>query len=81
MAIRGSNGRLNGNDAIIRRVSINFKIEGRGNALTTNNTDSSVRWVQDRMDDLDVQIALRDFEEAVRSIEKGEYRCPQLAHF
>lgn len=80
MVIPGSSGRLKGNDAIIRRVSMNFNIDRRGSFLTASNTDSSARWVQDRMDDLDVQIALRDFEEAVRSIEKGDDRCPQLIH-
>jgi hypothetical protein len=75
MVIPGPNDRLKGNDAILRRVSMNFSIDRRGSALTANNSDSSVRWVQERMDDLDVQIALRDFEEAVRSIEKGDDRC------
>ena len=80
MVIPGSNGRLKGNDAILRRVSVNFNIDRGGSFLTANNTDSSVRYVQERMDDLDVRIALRDFEGAIRSIEKGEDHFPQLIH-
>jgi hypothetical protein len=30
-----------------------------------------MRWLQDWMDDLDVRIAMNEFEEAVKSIEKG----------
>ena len=81
MVIPGSNGRLKGNDAILRRVSVNFNIDRGGSFLTANNTDSSVRYVQERMDDLDVRIALRDFEGAIRSIEKGEDHFPQFIHF
>ena len=81
MVIPGSNGRLKGNDAILRRVSVNFNIDRGGSFLTANNTDSSVRYVQERMDDLDVGIALRDFEGAIRSIEKGEDHFPQFIHF
>ena len=52
---------------------MNFNFDNR--EITANTADaSSIRWVQDRMDDLDVRIAQRDFEEAVRSIEKG-IRC------
>jgi exocyst complex component 8 len=50
---------------------MNFSIHRRGTFLTIDNSDSSVRWVQEQMDDLDVRIAMRDFEDAVRSIEKG----------
>jgi hypothetical protein len=50
---------------------MNFNIDKGSGFPAANNTDSSVRWVQDWMDDLDVRIAMRDFEEAVRSIEKG----------
>jgi len=63
-----SDGHFKGNDAILRRVSMNFNIDRTG---STTGTDQSVRWVQDRMDDLDVRIALHDFEDAVQSIEKG----------
>jgi len=45
---------------------MNFNIDRKA-----GNSDTSVRWVQEQMDDLDVRIAQRDFEEAVRSIEKG----------
>jgi hypothetical protein len=31
----------------------------------------SLRWIQDRMDDLDVCIAMKEFEEAVQGMEKG----------
>ena len=52
---------------------MNFNIDKGSEFLAANNTDNSVRWVQDWMDDLDVRIAMRDFEEAVRSIEKGTH--------
>ena len=61
-----TNGHLKGNDAFLRRVSMNFNIDRKA-----GNADTSIRWVQEQMDDLDVRIAQRDFEEAVRSIEKG----------
>lgn len=45
---------------------MNFNIDRKA-----GNADTSIRWVQEQMDDLDVRIAQRDFEEAVKSIEKG----------
>lgn len=81
MVIPASNGLLKGNDAILRRVSMNFNIDRRGSFLSANNSDGSVRWVQDWMDDLDVRIAMRDFEEAVRSIEKGNAIVHQVVYF
>jgi hypothetical protein len=65
-------GHSKGNEALIRRISASFKNDRRGSFITTNAVDAnSVRFIQDRMDDLDVRIASREFEEAVRSIEKG----------
>lgn len=64
--LSAANGHLKGNDAFLRRVSMNFNIDRKA-----GNSDVSVRWVQEQMDDLDVRIAQRDYEEAVRSIEKG----------
>lgn len=61
-----ADGHLKGNDAFLRRVSMNFNIDRKA-----GNADTSIRWVQEQMDDLDVRIAQRDFEEAVKSIEKG----------
>lgn len=64
---------LRGNEAFLRRMSMNFNFDNRGGFVTANSADAgSVRWIQDRMDDLDVRIAQRDFEEAMRSIEKGK---------
>ena len=45
---------------------MNFNIDRKA-----GNSDTSIRWVQEQMDDLDVRIAQRDFEEAVKGIEKG----------
>lgn len=71
MILPTSDSHLKGNDEFLRRVSMNFNIDRDRGFLAANSTDSSVRKIQDRMDDLDVRIALRDFEDAVRSIEKG----------
>jgi hypothetical protein len=67
-----SNGHVKGNDAFLRRISANFSLDNRGGLLAARTGDAnSMRWLQDWMDDLDVQIAMNDFEEAVKSIEKG----------
>jgi hypothetical protein len=71
MILPTSDSHLKGNDAFLRRVNMSFSIDRGRSFLAANSSDSSVRKVQDRMDDLDVRIALRDFEEAVKSIEKG----------
>jgi exocyst complex component 8 len=62
-----TSSRMQGNDVILRRVSMNFGAFG----MLDGGMDKSTRWIQDRMDDLDVLIAMRDFEEAVRSLDKG----------
>jgi len=67
LVVPRSAGHVQGNDVILRRVSMNFGAFG----MLDGGTDKSTRWIQDRMDDLDVLIAMRDFEEAVRSLEKG----------
>jgi hypothetical protein len=67
--LSATDGNLRGNDAFLRRVSMNFNFNIDRKA---GNSDTSIRWVQEQMDDLDVRIAQRDFEEAVGSIEKGK---------
>ena len=70
--VPGSERHVRGNDAFLKRLSVTSSLDNRSGFLNTNTTDeNSVRWIQDRMDDLDVRIAMRDFEEAVKSIEKG----------
>jgi hypothetical protein len=64
-----SPGYLKGNDAFLQRFGWSFTISEGTNTL--NNSDPTMRLIQDQMDDLDVRIALRDYEEAVRGIEKG----------
>jgi hypothetical protein len=72
MLVPGTDGRGKGNEALIRRISASFKNNRRGSSIITSTTDaSSARFIQDRMDDLDVRIAYKEFEDAVRSIEKG----------
>jgi hypothetical protein len=64
-----SDGHLKSNDAFLKRASMSV---GGGNFVAATNTElTSIRWLQDQMDDLDVWIARRDFEEAVQNIEKG----------
>jgi hypothetical protein len=62
-----TSSRMHGNDVILRRVSMNFGAFG----MLDGGMDKSTRWIQDKMDDLDVLIAMWDFEEAVRSLDKG----------
>ena len=67
-----ADGRVKGNDAFLRRVSATFSLDTRGGLLTASTSNAnSMRWLQDWMDDLDVRIAMNEFEEAVKSIEKG----------
>jgi hypothetical protein len=67
-----SDGHVKGNDAFLRRISANHSLDSRGGLLAASSGNAnSMRWLQDWMDDLDVQIAMNDFEEAVKSIEKG----------
>ena len=73
---------LKGNDAFLRRVSMNFSLDGRRVATFTSDNPAdpgSLRWIQDRMDELDVHIALRDFEDSVEGIEKGSIRFEKSA--
>jgi hypothetical protein len=73
MLMPKDDGASKGNEALIRRISASFKNDRRGSFITTSAADAnSIRFIQDRMDDLDVRIASREFEEAVRSIEKGK---------
>jgi len=69
--LSAANGHLKGNDAFLRRVSMNFNLDRKA-----GNSDTSVRWVQEQMDDLDVWRAQWDYEEAVRSIETRY--CPSF---
>ena len=72
MLVPRPDGNSKGNEALIRRISASFKDGTPGSFVAANTADAnSVRFIQDRMDDLDVRIASREFEEAVRSIEKG----------
>lgn len=65
-------GNVRGNDAFLRRISLTTSINGRVGFLNGTAADgNSLRRIQDHMDDLDVRIAMREFEEAVLGIEKG----------
>lgn len=65
-------GHVRGNDAFLRRISLTTSLNDRVGFLDATAADgNSVRWIQDHMDDLDVRIAMREFEEAVQGVEKG----------
>lgn len=58
-----------GNDAFLRRISASFTL-ARPDSTSISDT-GSMRAAQDRMDEIDVQIALKEFENAATSIDKG----------
>jgi hypothetical protein len=65
-------GHVRGNDAFLRRISLTASMRDRVGFLDATAADgNSLRRIQDHMDDLDVRIAMREFEEAVQGIEKG----------
>ena len=69
---------VRGNDAFLRRISLSTSMDGRVGFLDATAADgASLRRIQDHMDDLDVRIAMREFEEAVQGIEKGH---PPTSH-
>ena len=63
-----SDKHVKGNDAFLRRISASFTL-GRPDTIVADT--ASMRSAQDRMDEIDVLIALKDFENAATSIEKG----------
>jgi hypothetical protein len=62
---------VKGNDAFLRRISATFTL-GRPDSTTVSDT-SSMRTAQDKMDEIDVLIALKEFENAAVNIEKGGF--------
>ena len=75
-------GHVRGNDAFLRRISLSTSMSDRVGFLDATAADgNSVRRIQDHMDDLDVRIAMREFEEAVQGVEKGRssHMAPQYS--
>lgn len=55
-------------------------MDGRVGFLDATAADGALlRRIQDHMDDLDVRIAMREFEDAVQGIEKGHSTLQHLA--